>query len=68
MQSTIKSKKNQQRNGDGIQMRELTDAAITAKAIRKELKEIFKTIKFSIRSKSYAGGDHVTIEWTDGPS
>lgn len=49
-------------------MRELTDAAITAKAIRKELKEIFKTIKFSIRSKSYAGGDHVTIEWTDGPS
>lgn len=68
MQSTIKSKKNQQRNGDGIQMRELTDAAITAKAIRKELKEIFKTIKFSIRSKTYAGGDHVTIEWTDGPS
>ena len=68
MQSTIKSKKNQQRNGDGVQMRELTDAAITAKAIRKELKEIFKTIKFSIRSKTYAGGDHVTIEWTDGPS
>lgn len=49
-------------------MRELTDAAITAKAIRKELKEIFKTIKFSIRSKTYAGGDNVTIEWTDGPS
>ena len=35
MQSTIKGKKNQQRNGDGIQMRELTNAAITEKPSEK---------------------------------
>ena len=46
----------------------MTDAAVTAKAIRKELKAIFPSTKFRVRSSNFAGGDAVDIYWTDGPS
>jgi hypothetical protein len=39
----------------------------TAKIIRKELKANFPGIKFSVRSKTYAGGSSIHIEWIDGP-
>jgi hypothetical protein len=46
---------------------ELTEAAKAAKAIKAELKEAFPSIKFSVRSKNFAGGDSVRIDWTNGP-
>lgn len=39
-----------------------TQAALCAKAIRKELKEAFPTDKFSVRSSNFAGGNAVSIE------
>lgn len=41
-------------------------ATETAKKIRKELKKHFPSIKFSIRSSTFSGGDSVDISWTDG--
>ena len=38
-----------------------------AKNIRIELKKAFPEVKFSVRSESYSGGDHININWTDGP-
>jgi len=35
--------------------------------IRGQLKRAFPGQKFSVRSKSFAGGSSVDIEWTDGP-
>jgi hypothetical protein len=49
-------------------MKKMTEHARTAKAIRKELKKNFPDVKFSVRGNSFAGGDDVRIEWTDGPS
>lgn len=46
----------------------MTDAAITAKAIRKELKLVFPGVKFSVRSSTFSMGDAVDIHWTDGPT
>ena len=48
-------------------MRKMSRAATCAAAIRKELKEKFPGVKFSVRSETYAGGDSVRINWTDGP-
>lgn len=39
-----------------------------AKAIRQLLKTKFPFVKFSIRSRSFAGGDSVDVSWTDGPT
>lgn len=39
-----------------------------AKIVRKALKENFTLEKFSVRSKSFAGGASIDIEWTDGPT
>ncbi len=39
-----------------------------AKLVRSALKLAFPMIKFSVRSKSYSGGAHITISWTDGPT
>jgi len=44
----------------------LSTQAGVAKSIRKELKEKFPKIKFSIRSESFAGGNSVDIDYTDG--
>jgi len=46
--------------------RELTQAAQAAKLIRKELKQAFPHIKFSVRSSNYAGGDSIHIGWQNG--
>lgn len=47
--------------------KQLSTQAAAAKAIRAELKAAFPTVKFSVRSDSFAGGDAVRISWTDGP-
>ena len=39
-----------------------------AKLVRRSLKEAFPGVKFSVRSKSYAGGSSIRVKWTDGPS
>lgn len=45
-----------------------TQAALTAQAIRKELKVAFPKTKFEIRSSNFAGGNSVHIDWVDGPT
>jgi hypothetical protein len=40
----------------------------TAKMLRKDLKSTFPGVKFSVRSKSYAGGASIDVHWTDGPT
>jgi len=42
--------------------------AAAAAMIRKELKSAFPSVKFSVTSDSFAGGDSVDIRWTDGPT
>jgi len=46
----------------------LTGSAACADAIREELKKIFPTVKFSVRSETFSMGDAVRIGWTDGPT
>ena len=48
--------------------RQLTAAALCAKAIRTELKKEFPKTKFSVTSENFAGGNAVRIAWTDGPT
>lgn len=43
-------------------------ASICAKAVKKELKEKFPGIKFSVTSESFSGGDAVRVSWEDGPT
>jgi Large polyvalent protein associated domain 29 len=43
-------------------------AAETAVLVRKALKSAHPGIKFSVRSRTYAGGASVNIGWTDGPT
>lgn len=42
--------------------------ALAAANIRRELKAAFPAFKFTIHSKSYAGGDSISIRWTLGPT
>ncbi|MBU1080931.1 MAG: hypothetical protein KKB59_10635 [Spirochaetes bacterium] len=44
-----------------------TGAAGAAQAIRAELRAAYPGIKFSVTSERFAGGDSVSIHWTDGP-
>lgn len=44
-----------------------TQAALAAQAIKKELKVKFPSVKFSITSKNYSGGNHVEVSYEDGP-
>jgi Large polyvalent protein associated domain 29 len=44
------------------------DVADCAKLVRKALKAAHPGVKFSVRSRRYAGGASVDVEWTDGPS
>lgn len=46
----------------------MNDTAITAKRIKTELSNHFPQTKFSVKSRVYAGGNAVDVEWTDGPS
>ena len=41
---------------------------IAAKNIRVELKRAFPSVKFSVKSDKFAGGDAVRVSWTDGPT
>jgi hypothetical protein len=45
----------------------LTGAAACAAAIRQELKEKYPGVKFSVTSENFAGGNSVSVDWTDGP-
>lgn len=49
-------------------MTQYISVADTAKLVRKALKANFPGIKFSVRSRSYAGGASIDVEWTDGPT
>ncbi len=42
--------------------------AETAKYIRKELKQWFPKIKFTVRSEIFAGGNSVNVSWENGPT
>jgi hypothetical protein len=44
------------------------DSTITAKIIRLTLAEKFPNVKFSIKTRRYAGGNSVDVDWTDGPT
>ena len=43
-------------------------ATDVAKMIRKSLKQVFPTIKFSVRTKSYSGGSSISVGWVNGPT
>jgi len=43
-------------------------AAETAALVRKAVKTAHPGVKFSVRSKTYAGGASVDVSWTDGPT
>lgn len=40
---------------------------LAASNIRAELKKAFPGVKFSVTSKSFAGGNSIDVRWTDGP-
>lgn len=42
--------------------------ALCAKAIKQELKKAYPLIKFSVKSDTFAGGNSVGINWTNGPT
>ncbi len=42
--------------------------AEAAKLMRKELKKAFPTIKFSVTSQTYSGGNSVHVGWINGPT
>lgn len=56
-----------QRRKDEAGKRTLSEEAQTAAAIRKRLRETFPKVKFSVTCDSFAGGNSVSIRWTDGP-
>ena len=39
-----------------------------SKNLRRELKDLFPKTKFSVRSRSFSGGDSIDVSWTDGPT
>jgi len=45
-----------------------TEHAQVAKIIRGILKKSYPKTKFSVTSRSFAGGDSVRVEWEDGPT
>jgi hypothetical protein len=48
--------------------RTLSTHAKAAKEIRRKLKATYPTCTFSVKSRSFSGGDAVDIVWTDGPT
>ena len=48
--------------------RRTTGVALTARAVRKELKEAFPGVKFSVKSSNFSGGDSIDVSYTDGPA
>lgn len=45
-----------------------SSSANCAAAIREELKKEFPTVKFSVKSSNFAGGDSVRVLWENGPT
>lgn len=45
-----------------------SDLVTAAKNIRTELRAAFPGVVFSVRSRRFAGGDAIDVEWTDGPT
>lgn len=45
-----------------------SEQARAASCIRKDLKNHFPTVKFSVTSRGYSGGDAVDINWENGPT
>ena len=45
-----------------------SQAALAAQELRKELKKVFPATKFKVTSKTYTGGNSVTVSYTDGPT
>jgi len=45
-----------------------SEQARAASCIRKDLKNHFPTVKFSVTSQSFSGGDSVRIRWENGPT
>ena len=43
------------------------DVAETAGIVRARLKREFPSVRFSVRSRRYAGGASITVSWKDGP-
>lgn len=43
-------------------------AADRAKYVRTELKAMFPSVKFSVKSQTYSLGSNVTVSWTNGPT
>jgi hypothetical protein len=41
---------------------------IAAENIRRELKRLYPKTKFSIRYKSFSGGNSIDVSWVDGPT
>ncbi|MFN7301811.1 MAG: LPD29 domain-containing protein [Bacteroidota bacterium] len=41
---------------------------IAAENIRRELKRLYPKVKFSIRYKSFSGGNSIDVSWVDGPT
>jgi hypothetical protein len=48
--------------------KEYLSCADTAKLVRKALKSSFPGVRFSVRSKTYAGGASINVGWLDGPT
>lgn len=51
---------------DTTERKSLT-CADTARLMRKELKTVFPSVRFSVRSSVYANGASITVSWIDGP-
>lgn len=52
----------------GLKVVEGYNGLVTAaKNIRTELKAAFPGVKFTVRTKSYTGGDSINVGWVDGP-
>lgn len=47
--------------------RQLTGTAKNAHDLKVELKRLFPSFRFSVRSESFAGGSAIHVHWTDGP-
>ncbi len=50
-----------------MQTKQLSEHALCAKEIRKQLKRAYPEIKFSVTSDSYSGGNGVNVSYVNGP-
>lgn len=56
------------KKGGSIEGGPLYTGANASRQIKKELKEKFPNIKFSVRYSSYSGGDSIRVSWNFGPT